>query len=371
MRVSGKHNDLEQVGLSPRHHTFFEMLGNFSFGGYFKREAIQFAWELLTREYRLPVERLWISVHESDDGAVRIWEDVGVDRGRILCFGDDENFWSMGDTGPCGPCSEIHYYRGKDVAHQRPEGVNSEDDYMEIWNLVFMQYNRELDGTLTPLPMPMVDTGMGFERIVSVLQGVNTNYETDLFQPLIKHILVVLGADNEKYHAHMAVYKAIADHSRALAFLLAEGIQPGNNEHSYVVRRILRRASYLGRTVGHDTPFLADVVPMVIEMMGEAYPELREHEQQILLWTTQEEQRFRRTLSSGLRHLDAVIQSMRQEQRQILSGREAFKLHDTYGFPLDLTSKILTDSGFAVNVEEYDEERRIQQQRSRSGARSR
>lgn len=366
MRVSGKHNDLEEVGISPRHHTFFEMLGNFSFGDYFKRDAIRHAWELLTQEFRLPIERLWITVYQDDDETACYWEEAGVDTQRILRFGEKENFWSMGDTGPCGYNSEIHYYRGTDLDRQHAGGVNSDDDdYIEVWNLVFMQYNRDAQGRLTPLPKLAVDTGMGFERLVAALQGVRSNYETDLFQPVLERLIEIAGADRDHYQEHSTEYHIIADHSRAIAFLLADGVLPGNTGHSYVLRRVIRRASYYGQVIGITVPFLADVAQVVIDTMGEAYPELCQRANVIREWTTTEERRFSRTLKVGLRYLDIFVQDDEIQRTKTLSGYHAFKLHDTYGFPLDLTQKILAERRLEVNVAEYEELRREQQERSR------
>jgi alanyl-tRNA synthetase len=279
LRVSGKHNDLEEVGPSPRHHTFFEMLGNFSFGDYFKAEAIRFAWDLLVHEFGLPVERLWFTVFEgdaeipADDEAAKLWEAVGADPSRILRFGRKDNFWVMGDTGPCGPNSEITCYIGDDLSRMRPEGVNSDDpDYVEVWNLVFMQYDR---ATMRRLAAQSVDTGMGLERMAMVLQGVHSTYETDLLATIINRVIAARGGDAAHYRANLAPYRAIADHSRATAFLIADGVLPGNSGRSYVLRRILRRAVYQGRTIGFERPFFAEVVDAVIEEMGAAYPELR------------------------------------------------------------------------------------------------
>ncbi|HZO72906.1 MAG TPA: alanine--tRNA ligase [Ktedonobacteraceae bacterium] len=368
LRVSGKHNDVESVGSSSRHHTFFEMLGNFSLGDYFKRGAMRYAWELLTEEFKLPVERLWVTVHNDDDEAARLWEEIGVERGRILRFGDKENFWSMGETGPCGPSSEIHYYQGSDSASQRPEGVNSDDDdYWELWNLVFVQFNRDEQGILTPLPRPSIDTGMGLERLTAVLQGVQSDYQTDLFAPLLHRLMELTGEGSEHYQQHFATYNAIADHSRAVAFLIADGIQQGNGGRNYVLRRLIRRASYFGQTIGLEHPFLSQLAQVVIDQMGDYYPELQRERQRIIDLTTAEEIRFQRTLTKGLRFLEASIASCQHDG--ILSGREAFKLYDTYGFPLDLTQKILSERGLQVNIQEYEEERVQQQQRSRSAAR--
>src|SRR6266699_2951016 len=344
MRVSGKHNDLENVGPSPRHHTFFEMLGNFSFGDYFKREAIQYAWELITRVFQLPVERLWFTVYTDDDDAARLWEEVGADPGRILRFGEKENFWAMGDTGPCGPCSEIHYYQGPDVNAQQPEGVNSEDDdYMEFWNLVFMQYERDAQGDMTPLPRPSIYTGLGLERIAAILQGVKNTYETDLFVPIISRTMQLLGRGRSHYQEHRAAYHTIADHSRAIAFLIADGVRPGNEGRDYVLRRILRRAAYQGQVLGFSHPFLAETAGTVIDIMGGHYTELRNKRDYIKEVITFEEERFSRTLSIGLHHLeDTFLSRIVGEDTKILAGR-----------------------GMSVDVEGYEEALREQQERSR------
>jgi alanyl-tRNA synthetase len=367
LRVSGKHNDLESVGPSPRHHTFFEMLGNFSFGDYFRREAIQYAWELLTQVFQLPVERLWFSVYTDDDEAVQLWQEVGADPRRILRFGGKENFWSMGDTGPCGPSSEIHYYLGTDVTAQRPEGVNSDDDdYTEFWNLVFMQYNRDAQGLLTPLPRPSIDTGMGLERLTAILQGVKNNYETDLFVPIIQRTMELLGKDRRHYQEHRATYHTIADHSRAITFLIADGMRPANIGRDYVLRRILRRAAYQGQKLGFKRPFLAETADVVIDIMCKQYAELQTKRDDIKDLVAAEEERFNRTLKSGLRHLEGTLLRRIDEQgTKVLPGQDAFTLYDTYGFPLDLTQKILAERGWSVDVTGYDEALREQKERSR------
>ena len=366
LRVSGKHNDLQSVGPSPRHHTFFEMLGNFSFGDYLKSEAISFAWELLTQVFLLSVERLWITVYTDDDEAEQLWEEAGVEKQRILRFGEKENFWAMGDTGPCGPCSEIHYYLGSDINAQSARGINGDDDdYMELWNLVFVQYNRDEQGVLTPLHSPSVDTGMGLERLACVLQGAKTTYETDLLQPVLRRIMELISKDGHHYRRYRASYNTIADHSRAIAFLIADGVRPGNGWRDYVLRRIIRRAAYVGKTLGLDRPFLASVADAVIDTMGELYPDLLIKREIVIAVTTAEEERFNRTLTTGLRYLEMAIDLTAQQNTTMLPGREAFKLHDTYGFPLDLTQKILAERNLDVNVEEYEEARREQQERSR------
>jgi alanyl-tRNA synthetase len=373
LRVSGKHNDLEEVGPSPRHHTFFEMLGNFSFGDYFKADAITFAWKLLTEDLQLPVERLWFTVFQgndqvpADEEAARLWVEAGASPDRVLRFGEKDNFWVMADTGPCGPCSEITMYIGDDPVSMRPEGVNSDDpDYVEIWNLVFMQFERS---TMQPLPRPSVDTGMGLERLAMVMQGVHSTYETDVFTPIIARTMALLNRDEQHYRAHFAPYRAVADHSRAIAFLIADGVLPGNSGRSYVLRRILRRAAYQGRTIGFERPFLAEVVDTVIQQMQEAYPELRQRRDFILETTDAEEQQFLRTLSSGLVKLGAIIEEVKTSGSTVIPGSEAFRLKDTDGFPLDLTQKIA--EGHGMTVDETGFEAALEEQRARSRAAAR
>jgi alanyl-tRNA synthetase len=370
MRVSGKHNDLEEVGPSPRHQTFFEMLGNFSFGDYFKAEAIKMAWDLLTKEFELPVERLWFTVFggnervPADEEAARLWVEVGAAPERVLRFGEKDNFWVMGDTGPCGPCSEITVYLGDDLSKMSADGVNSDDpDYVEIWNNVFMQFDR---ATMQPLPRPSVDTGMGLERMAMVAQGVKATYDTDVFLPIIERTIALLGSDEAHYRAHLAPYRAVADHSRSVAFLIADGVLPGNTGRSYVLRRILRRAAYQGRTVGFEKPFLADVVQTVIDQMGPAYPELRQRRDFILETTDVEERQFLRTLSGGIVRLNTLVDRVKAEQGQVVPGEDAFTLKDTYGFPLDLTQKIAAEAGLSVDEAGYDRAMADQRKRSRA-----
>jgi alanyl-tRNA synthetase len=373
LRVSGKHNDLDEVGPSPRHHTFFEMLGNFSFGDYFKEDAIRFAWRLLTEVFQLPKERLWVSIFQGnaqvppDQEAEDLWVKVGVPRERVLRFGEKDNFWQMGDTGPCGPCSEIHYYQGDDPDHQVPSGVNSDDnDYMEIWNLVFMQYSRDANGVLTPLPRPSIDTGMGFERITAVLQGVRNNYQTDLFTPIIARLIELTGQDQAHYEAHSAAYHAVADHTRSCTFLIADGILPGNEGRSYVLRRILRRAAYQGRKIGLEKPFLAETAQMVIDQMGQAYPELVQRRDFILESLTDEEVRFGRTISTGLILLDQALAQL--PPAGTLAGTTAFTLYDEKGFPFDLTERIAADRGFQVDHAGFAQAMEEQRTRGRAAA---
>ncbi len=372
LRVSGKHNDLEEVGPSPRHHTFFEMLGNFSFGDYFKADAIRFAWQLLIEEFQLPIERLWFTVFAGkgdvppDDEAARLWVETGAAPERVLRFGEKDNFWVMADTGPCGPCSEITVYIGDDLSRMHPRGVNSDDpDYVEIWNLVFMQFERS---TMQPLPRPSVDTGMGLERMAMVLQGVSSTYETDAFRTIIERIISVRGSDEAHYRAHFAPYRAVADHSRAVAFLIADGVLPGNNGRSYVLRRILRRAAYQGRLVGFERPFLADVVATVIAEMGPIYPELHQRRDFILETVDTEERQFLRTLSSGLVKLSGIIEQVKEQGSTSIAGEDAFRLKDTDGFPLDLTQKIAAEQGVGVDVEGFEAAMAAQRARSRAAA---
>jgi len=372
LRVSGKHNDLEEVGPSPRHHTFFEMMGNFSFGDYFKAEAIQWAWSLLVDEFQLPVERLWFTVFEgkgdvpADEEAADLWVKAGAAPERVLRFGEKDNFWVMADTGPCGPCSEITIYIGDDLDTMHAGGVNSDDpDYVEIWNLVFMQFERS---TMQPLPRPSVDTGMGLERVAMVLQGVHSTYESDVFTPIITRTIELLGSDEAHYRKHFAPYRAVADHSRAIAFLIGDGVLPGNSGRSYVLRRILRRAAYQGRTIGFERPFLAEVVDNVIQQMGDAYPGLRERRDFILETTDGEEQQFLRTLSSGLTRLETIISTLKASNETVIPGDEAFRLKDTDGFPLDLTQKIAEAEGMQVDEAGFETALEAQRARSRAAA---
>ncbi|RIK52647.1 MAG: alanine--tRNA ligase [Chloroflexi bacterium] len=348
MRVSGKHNDLENVGPSPRHHTFFEMLGNFSFGDYFKREAIAYAWDLLVNQWQLPVERLWFSVYEDDDEAERLWIETGASPDRVLRFGKKDNWWSMGDTGPCGPNTEIHFYWG-DLATQTAAGVNQDDEYLEIWNLVFMQYDQKASGELVPLPSPGVDTGAGLERLASILQGTDNDYDTDAFAPIMDRIQNLLGADAAHRAAHLFRYRAVADHSRAITFLIADGVLPGNEGRSYVVRMILRRAARFGKLLGFDGPFLAKVAEVVIDQMGDHYTDLPQKRDFILQTITDEEERFQRTLTTGLALLDTVMDRLADEQTSVIPGDQAFFLWDTYGFPVDLTRDVAAERGFTVD----------------------
>lgn len=363
VRAGGKHNDLENVGYTARHHTFFEMLGNFSFGDYFKREAIQFAWDFLTRVLGLPEERLWVTVYKDDQEAEDIWlKEMKVSATRFSRCGEKDNFWSMGDTGPCGPCTEIFYDHGPEIAGGPPGSPDEDGDrYIEIWNLVFMQFNRDKDGNLHPLPKPSVDTGMGLERLAAVVQGVHSNYEIDSFQYLIKAI-AKLGDVTDLNHTSL---KVIADHIRSCAFLIADGVIPGNEGRGYVLRRIIRRAVRHGNKLGLPTPFFAQLVQPLIDVMGDAYPELitaKAHIEKVLI---QEENQFARTLEQGLRLLQEQMHSLGGQE---ITGQIAFKLYDTYGFPVDLTADIAREQGLYVDMDGFNQ--LMQQQREQSQAAS-
>ncbi|MFH1028920.1 MAG: alanine--tRNA ligase [Pseudomonadota bacterium] len=352
VRAGGKHNDLENVGRTARHHTFFEMLGNFSFGDYFKKEAIAYAWEFLTKDVGLDKNRLYVSVYNDDDEAADIWHlQEGVSRERIFRFGEKDNFWSMGDTGPCGPCTEIFYDQGPEVGCDSPTctvGCDC-DRYMEIWNNVFMQFNRSADGTLTPLPKPSVDTGMGLERICAVMQGVSSNYDTDLLQGVIRHVERLSGkryGANDRDDVSMRV---IADHARAVTFLICDGALPSNEGRGYVLRRIMRRAARHAKMLGFSEPMLFHTVDAVRDMMSEAYPELLEREAYIKKVILAEEQRFAETLDRGLAILNDEMALLRQAGKNIISGEALFKLYDTFGFPTDLTADIVASEGFSID----------------------
>ena len=363
VRAGGKHNDLENVGYTARHHTFFEMMGNFSFGDYFKREAIQFGWEFLTEVLKLPKEKLWVTVHITDDEAADIWiNEIGVPPDRLSRL-DEDNFWQMGDTGPCGPSSEIFYDHGPEVPGGPP---GSEDDdldrYIEIWNLVFMQYNRDTEGTLHPLPAPSVDTGMGLERIAAVLQGVHSNYEIDLFQALIKAVADKLGVSDLEEKS----LRVIADHLRSAAFLIDDGVLPGNEGRGYVLRRIIRRAIRHGNKLGASEPFFASLIPALTEQMGAAYPSLASKTAAIIDALAGEEAQFARTLDKGMVILEDALSDL---DGSVIPGDVVFRLYDTYGFPVDLTNDIARERGLTLDIEGYEAAMAEQRQRSQeSGA---
>lgn len=367
MRVSGKHNDLENVGRTPRHHTFFEMLGNFSFGDYFKEEAISFAWEFLTQRLQIPETNLVVSVYREDDEAFELWKNViGIPSDRIYRLDEEENFWSMGDTGPCGPCSEIHYDNTPELSPLADDPSSSTGRFLEIWNLVFMQFNRSSDGTLTPLPKPCVDTGAGLERLAAVLQGVSSNYDTDLFSGILRKATectgVNLGAGDESDIS----LRVIADHARTVSFLVGDGVLPSNEGRGYVLRRILRRAARHGVLLGVEEPFLYRVTGAVVEEMGSSYPELRERSDYIAERVQREEERFLETLAKGLSLLEEEIAKAKARGDMSLSGKTVFKLYDTYGFPSDLTADISQSHELSVDEPAFLSEMESQRLRSRA-----
>ncbi|MCE5393494.1 MAG: alanine--tRNA ligase [Acidithiobacillus sp.] len=366
MRAGGKHNDLENVGYTARHHTFFEMLGNFSFGDYFKREAIALAWKFLTETLGLPAEKLWVTVYEQDDEAATIWlQEMGIDPGRFSRCGEKDNFWSMGDTGPCGPCSEIFYDHGPAIPGGPPGSPDADGDrYIEIWNLVFMQYDRDSAGILTPLPKPSVDTGMGLERLAAVLQGVHNNYDTDLFQPLIHSAAELAGVRYGEDPAMDTSLRVLADHIRACSFLIADGVLPGNEGRGYVLRRIIRRAVRHGRKLGMDQVFFYHLVTPLVGTMGDAYPELRQRQREIERQLQQEEGKFRETLERGLDLLEEGIAKLAIDAP--IPGDLIFRLSDTYGFPVDLTADIARERGLGMDLAGFEKSLAEQRQRSRA-----
>ena len=369
VRAGGKHNDLENVGYTARHHTFFEMLGNFSFGDYFKREAITYAWELLTGTYGLPAERLWVTVYHEDDEAWHIWADeIGVPAERIIRIGDDEggryssdNFWQMAETGPCGPCSEVFYDHGPEIWGGPPGSPEEDGDrYIEIWNLVFMQFDRDAEGVMHPLPRPCVDTGMGLERMAAVLQHVNSNYQIDLFEALIQAAARETGCTDLANDS----LKVIADHIRACSFLVIDGVIPGNEGRGYVLRRIIRRALRHGHKLGQKTPFFHRLVPDLVAQMGQAYPELIEQQDRIATVLRQEEERFSTTLEHGMKILEGALQDV--EAGGTLDGKTLFTLYDTYGFPVDLTADICRERNVHVDLEGFDAAMQRQREQARA-----
>jgi alanyl-tRNA synthetase len=364
VRAGGKHNDLENVGHTARHHTFFEMLGNFSFGEYFKREAIQYAWEFLTVNLQLPPAKLWITVYTEDDEAADIWlNEIGVHENRFTRCGAQDNFWSMGDTGPCGPCSEIFYDHGEDIPGGPPGSPDQDGDrYVEIWNLVFMQYNRDARGNMKPIPKPSVDTGMGLERIAAVMQGVHNNYDIDLFQQLTGAIQELAGSNE----IDLISSRVVADHIRSCAFLIADGVVPSNEKAGYVLRRIIRRAIRHGNKLGFTEPFFYKLVEPLVAVMGTAFPELTAARQLVENSLQQEEERFGETLQQGLKHLQLAIDRM---PGNTIPGEEVFRLYDTYGFPVDLTADIARERNLQLDMAGY--EAAMQQQRERARATSR
>ncbi len=363
VRAGGKHNDLENVGYTARHHTFFEMLGNFSFGDYFKRDAIRFAWEFLTKELQLSPDKLWVTVFHEDDEAADIWlNEIGVDAGRLSRLGEKDNFWAMGDTGPCGPCTEIFYDHGPEVAGGPPGSPDDDGDrYIEIWNLVFMQFDRQPDGTLVPLPKPSVDTGMGLERLTAVLQHVHSNYEIDLFQALLSSAAKLTGTSDT---ANTSL-RVIADHIRSCSFLVVDGVIPSNEGRGYVLRRIVRRAVRHGYQLGVKDVFFYKLVGTLVEQMGEAYPELKARQSIVEKVLREEEQQFARTLENGMTILKAAIAGLRGK---VIPGDTVFKLYDTFGFPVDLTADVAREYGLTLDMPGFDAAMTVQKQQARASS---
>ena len=367
IRVSGKHNDLEEVGIDTYHHTYFEMLGNWSFGDYYKRESISWAWELLTEVWKLPKERLWVTVFRTDDEAANLWREVtDVDPTHILKFDEKDNFWEMGDTGPCGPCSEIHV--DLTATGCRPDQVNSgSPEVMEIWNLVFIQYNRRSDGQLEELPSKHVDTGMGFERVVSVLQGCTSNYDTDLFKPIIEKIMSLSG---KAYEGDAAIaMRVIADHVRTLALAIGDGVLPSNEGRGYVLRRLLRRAVRYGRKLGFEKPFMGELLGTLAKILGGIFPELNTHQEQIARVLLSEEESFAITLDRGIALFEDVAGGLKKNNDILFPGDTAFKLYDTYGFPIDLTRLMAMEQGLSVDEQRFSELMEEQRERARAARR--
>jgi len=363
MRVSGKHNDFDEVGKTDFHHTFFEMLGNFSFGDYFKEKAIAYAWELLTRYYHLSPESLWITVYKDDDEAFRIWQDkIGIPDHKINRLGDKDNFWQMGETGPCGPCSEIHYDRGPEFGPAEFSDGNRR--YVEVWNLVFMQYFRNESGSLLPLPAPSIDTGMGMERLTAILQNVSSNYQTDLFKPIIEYTAALAGVNPQSQKIQVDL-KVIADHIRALTFLIADGIMPANDGRGYVLRRLLRRAVKHGKALNFKGNFLNQISSEVIAVMKPFYPELEHNQEFVKKVISAEEERFNRTLANGLKIFEELLQSAIEKKQPLLSGSDLFRLSDTYGFPLDFARDLAMEKGIGIDLEAFQLELKRQKDRSR------
>jgi alanyl-tRNA synthetase len=369
VRAGGKHNDLENVGYTARHHTFFEMLGNFSFGDYFKEKAIEFAWDLLTNGYGLPADKLYASVFREDDEAYDLWHNkMGIPVERMVRLGEEDNFWAMGDTGPCGPCSEIHLDRGEAFGCGRPEcGVDCDcDRFLEIWNLVFMQFNRDASGKMTPLPKPSIDTGMGLERLASILQNASTNFEIDLIRPIIARTEALAEKAFGQDQAVDVAMKVIADHSRATAFLVGDGVLPSNEGRGYVLRRIMRRAIRYGRNIGLTKPFLARTAETVFDIMKPAYPDLLESAAFIRKVIENEEQRFIETLDTGLKLLNDSLEELRAAGKQAIPGDLIFKLYDTFGFPVDIVQDVVRDTGMTLDMAGFQDHMEAQRTRSRS-----
>ncbi len=373
IRVSGKHNDLEEVGRDTYHHTFFEMLGNWSFGDYYKKEAIAWAWELLTDVWKLPKDKLYATVHHSDDEAEKLWRQVtDIDPEHVLRFGDKDNFWEMGPTGPCGPSSEIHIDLGDEFCDKKGQdhvcGVNGEcGRYIELWNLVFIQYNRDDEGTLHPLPARHVDTGAGFERLVAVLEGKKSNYDTDVFMPIMERIGELCGQDYHTTNEQMA-FRVIADHVRMLTFSIADGGLPSNEGRGYVMRRILRRAARYGRKLNLREPFMYKIVPRVVEIMGDVYPEIRERMEHVQKVIKAEEEHFNKTLDRGLEIFERIKKELKKQGKTVIPGEDVFRLYDTYGFPVDLTRILAEENGLALDMEGFEKMMTAQRERARAAS---
>jgi alanyl-tRNA synthetase len=369
VRAGGKHNDLDNVGYTARHHTFFEMLGNFSFGDYFKEDAIVFAWDLLTNGYGLPAQKLWVSVYQDDDEAYDLWHTkIGIPVERMVRLGEKDNFWAMGDTGPCGPCSEIHLDRGEPHGCGQPQcGVDCDcDRFLEIWNLVFMQFNRDESGKMTPLPKPSIDTGLGLERLASILQNTPTNFETDLIRPIIARVEQLAGKTYGRDETVDVAMKVIADHSRAAAFLIGDGVLPANEGRGYVLRRIMRRAIRYGRNIGLKRPFLSQTAQTVFDIMNKAYPELNESAAFICNVIENEELRFSETLDTGLKLLNDSLAELKTGGKQQIPGDLIFKLYDTFGFPVDIVQDVVRDSDMVLDMDGFEHHMQAQRTRSRS-----
>ena len=363
IRVSGKHNDLEEVGVDTFHHTFFEMLGNWSFGDYYKADAIKWAWELFTEVWNLDKNRLWVTVFEEDEESYLLWPKItNIDPNRVLKSGRKDNFWEMGETGPCGPCSEIHYYIGDDISKQNQDGVNNSDQYWELWNLVFIQNNRLANGQLEELPSKHVDTGAGFERLASVLQGKLNNYSTDLFQPIIKECELLT---DSTYKENPVPFQVIADHLRMLSFSIADGAMPGNEGRGYVLRRIIRRAARFGRVLNFENAFLFKLVPSLGKIMGNIFPEIIERQAHIAKIIKSEEESFNETLTKGLIQFEKMISNT---NGKIISGKAAFMLYDTYGFPLDLTQQMANEKKLSIDINGFEKAMKDQKKRARKSA---
>jgi alanyl-tRNA synthetase len=368
MRVSGKHNDLEQVGKTAKHHTFFEMLGNFSFGDYFKKEAIEYAWDLVTHDFKMSEDRLYITVYEEDDDAHKIWnQEIGIPEKRIFRFGKKDNYWAMGETGPCGPCSEIHFDLGEGIESGKPYELieKGSDRFLELWNLVFMQYEQTGKGELLPLPSPSIDTGMGIERVATVLQGKKSNFETDLFIPLIEAVCDMARREYPSSDDSDVAVRIIADHIRAVTFLLGDGIMPSNEGRGYVLRRLIRRAFRKGNLIGLEEPFLYKLAGTVVDGMKDAYPELLSLAAYISKVCLSEERRFSLTLTSGLRTFNQYIKEVEDKATKILGGERLFKLYDTFGFPVDLSKELAEERNIAVDEKGFYKELEKQRQRAR------